>query len=142
MVKEESAFDPAAIIGDECHIISKKSNGPRSSQNNNSNFDIYDNLILLCKIHHKQIDDQPIHFTIDYLKTIKEEHEKWIRDTLNEGYNKNINGFHSKFNGISLLPIIKTGKELINIFQNTDAFEFDNDDIKNEDEMELLSEFF
>lgn len=142
LVKEETDSDPAAIIGDECHIISKKSNGPRNNPNCNLELDHYDNLILLCKIHHKQIDDQPTRFNVDYLKNIKEKHTKWIHESLNENSNKETNDFNSKFNGISILPRIKTGTELVHIFQNTQAFEFDNDDLENEEEMELLSGFF
>ncbi|MBY5958222.1 HNH endonuclease [Membranicola marinus] len=40
-------------IGEECHIISSKQNGPR----HHPNLDDYDNLILLCRNHHKEIDE-------------------------------------------------------------------------------------
>jgi len=36
----------------------------------------YDNLILLCRIHHKIIDDQYHTYTIDYLREIKALHEE------------------------------------------------------------------
>jgi hypothetical protein len=38
--------------------------------------DGYDNLILLCRKHHKQVDDQRSHFTVERLKQIKREHEE------------------------------------------------------------------
>lgn len=45
--------------------------------------DKYANLLLLCKIHHKVIDDQPGQYTVECLDELKREHEKWVRDSLN-----------------------------------------------------------
>lgn len=50
--KNEDEFN----IGEECHIISSKQNGPRY-KSNLDNYDTYDNLILLCRNHHKEIDE-------------------------------------------------------------------------------------
>jgi hypothetical protein len=47
-----------------------------------ANPDSYDNLILLCRKHHKQVDDQVLHFTEERLKEIKCKHEAW---TANRG---------------------------------------------------------
>lgn len=38
--------------------------------------DGYNNLILQCRKHHKQVDDQRSHFTVERLKEIKREHEE------------------------------------------------------------------
>ncbi len=72
-------------IGEECHIISKKPDGPRHIPNMN-NYDTYDNLILLCCEHHKEIDDKNnvAFYTIERLHQIKEEHEKWVSETLGQ----------------------------------------------------------
>jgi hypothetical protein len=37
-------------------------------------------LILLCGKHHKQIDDQTSHFTVERLREIKEAHELWVAE--------------------------------------------------------------
>ncbi len=42
----------------------------------------YDNLILLCKNHHKQVDDQLRQFTVERLHSIKSAHEAWVRSSL------------------------------------------------------------
>ena len=42
----------------------------------------YDNRILLCKNHHKMVDDQPDTYTVEILHQIKNEHEAWVRQTL------------------------------------------------------------
>ncbi len=42
----------------------------------------YSNLILLCRNHHKVVDDQVNTFTVDKLKDLKSQHEKWVRQSL------------------------------------------------------------
>jgi hypothetical protein len=41
------------------------------------NVDRYENLILLCKVHHKLVDDQPDKFTVQILREMKRSHEDW-----------------------------------------------------------------
>jgi hypothetical protein len=45
--------------------------------------DKFANLILLCNVHHKQVDDQVATFTVERLTQIKAEHEAWVRASLN-----------------------------------------------------------
>jgi hypothetical protein len=40
--------------------------------------DDHTNLILLCKLHHKEVDDNPKRYTIEELRRIKREHRAWI----------------------------------------------------------------
>lgn len=90
-------------IGEECHIISEKPNGPRH-KDGIDDYDTYNNLILLCKNHHRAIDD-PVNLTkysIGYLIDKKSEHEKWVSQRLLE---KNSN----------ILSLIKNGNELVSI---------------------------
>jgi hypothetical protein len=42
----------------------------------------YENLILLCPTHHGIIDKNDREYTVVKLKQIKEEHEKWVEDSL------------------------------------------------------------
>jgi hypothetical protein len=58
--------------------------GPRGGQLDPAALDEYDNLILLCKIHHKLIDDQHETFIADFLRTLKHLHEQWVRDRLEQ----------------------------------------------------------
>ncbi|MCR5849243.1 MAG: hypothetical protein K6G92_00835 [Bacteroidaceae bacterium] len=69
--------------GEECHIISKTPNGPRYMPNM-QNYDTYDNLILLCNLHHKEIDDDNniSLYPPQRLHQIKKEHEKWVNKSL------------------------------------------------------------
>jgi hypothetical protein len=44
--------------------------------------DDYENLLLLCKVHHKQIDDQPTSYPVDRLNDMKRAHESRVREAL------------------------------------------------------------
>lgn len=78
LVTEGTEVDDPSVFGEEAHIVGKGKNGPRSRATA-SDIDSYDNLILLCRKHHKQIDDQVGHYTVERLNSIKREHEDWIK---------------------------------------------------------------
>src|SRR6266700_512117 len=60
LIIDETETDDESIIGDEAHIIAKNSDGARGENEMVlEDRDKYANLILLCRIHHKVIDDQP-----------------------------------------------------------------------------------
>jgi hypothetical protein len=70
----EAADDEPSIFGEECHIVARSPGGPRAGQIEDP--DGYHNLVLLCRKHHKQVDDQPAHFTVERLRQIKRDHEE------------------------------------------------------------------
>lgn len=70
-------------IGQECHIISPRSNGPRH-QSDIEDYDNYENFILLCANHHREIDTNVDSYPISTLQRIKREHECRIEKKLNE----------------------------------------------------------
>lgn len=85
LVIESAGIDNESLIGEECHIIAKKQDGPRGKSDLSlEERNEYKNLILLCRVHHKIIDDQPNKYTVDKLYLIKENHEKWVRESLRE----------------------------------------------------------
>ena len=89
LVMDETETDDSSIIGEEAHIVSQKTDGPRGvSVLTPEQRDRYDNLILLCSIHHKLIDDQPNFYSIEKLKEIKKTHENWIKSSLIVDYQK------------------------------------------------------
>jgi hypothetical protein len=69
----EAAEDDPSVYGEECHIVARSPVGPRAGKIENP--DGYHNLVLLCRKHHKQADDQPAHFTVEHLHQIKRDHE-------------------------------------------------------------------
>src|SRR6266702_8523175 len=73
--------DDPSIFGEEAHIIPASKGGPRTAGRRGTTQDQIDhhsNLILLCSPHHKQVDDQPKHFTIEELHRIKRAHRDWV----------------------------------------------------------------
>jgi hypothetical protein len=71
-------------VGDEAHIVARSAGGPRAGLLDESKLDTYDNLILLCKVDHKTVDDQPSEYTIERLHEVKSQHEAWVRQTLGQ----------------------------------------------------------
>ena len=64
------------ITGEICHIHAQNKGGPRYNANQSEEErHEFGNLILLCKRHHKIIDDDPNIFSVDLLQEIKAEHE-------------------------------------------------------------------
>jgi len=141
---DATSEDDESIIGDECHIISKKTNGPRYDPNYPKNqLDSFENLILLCRIHHKQVDDQYKTYTEGVLREIKENHEKWVITQLDKDPQippkmriKRIPQNIPKY-----LKRINSGKEIFNIVDGAETFQFDNDELSNEEEIEIVGEF-
>ncbi|WP_407637566.1 HNH endonuclease [Cohnella kolymensis] len=85
LVLDETDLDDASVIGEECHIISEKDNGPRHRNDYPTDqFDSYENLLLLCRVHHKMVDDQKETYTEDILRQLKNNHEKWVTERLNK----------------------------------------------------------
>jgi hypothetical protein len=74
VVTEGTDTDDPSVFGEEAHIIGQSPNGPRAG--NVPDVDSYANLILLCRKHHKQVDDQVGYYTVERLKEIKRQHEE------------------------------------------------------------------
>lgn len=83
LVIDATETDDESLVGDACHIVGAKTKGPRGkSPLTAAQRDKYSNLILLCKIHHKQVDDQRGTYAIDVLHRMKEQHEAWVNESL------------------------------------------------------------
>lgn len=69
-----------SIIGDEAHIRARKPGGPRyESGYPKDSLDSYENLILLCKVHHKLVDDNAPVFSVAALVEMKKRHERRVK---------------------------------------------------------------
>ena len=128
--------DDDSIVGDECHIHAKSADGPRSnSLMSVDQLDDYENLILLCKVHHKMADDQPNTYTVDALKDLKKKHEKWVQEALHDAIS------NSNQESPDFLLRITTGKELFAAVAGIHFSDIDYDEPNNKDEIEFLSAF-
>jgi hypothetical protein len=94
---EKDLFDKQLNVGEECHIISKQTGGPRHQFMKDFDYDDGNNLILLCCNHHKEIDTQIEQYPVERLRQIKTNHEKWVNENLDDDYSK-IKELNSKSN--------------------------------------------
>jgi len=85
LVAEASDVDRESIVGDEAHIISDSPNGPRAQAGSREDLDSYENAILLCKTHHKMVDDQSSTYTAARLHAMKAVHQRWVDEALSVG---------------------------------------------------------
>src|SRR5690606_21983316 len=71
-------IDPQSksVIGEICHIQGDKPGAPRYDANqSNKDRQSFDNLILLCNVHHKIVDDDEVAYTVERLMQMKQDHE-------------------------------------------------------------------
>ncbi|WP_422363781.1 HNH endonuclease [Pyruvatibacter mobilis] len=83
MYEDKNETDDPTLVGENCHIVAESDDGPRGdagypAEKRNS----YGNLILLCRNHHKIIDDQIDTYSVDVLHAMKREHEAWVSSQL------------------------------------------------------------
>jgi hypothetical protein len=94
--RPDEAADPS-LIGEVCHISAKNHGGPRYDENYPEEFrDSYDNLLLMCRIHHKVIDDHPEIYPIEKLRVIKVDHEAWVDSKLS-GKERDVRSAREKY---------------------------------------------
>ncbi|MDL1988242.1 MAG: HNH endonuclease [Deltaproteobacteria bacterium] len=85
LVMTDTETDNPSLIGEECHIVARSADGPRGDDTfPKEKIDKYENLILMCSVHHKVIDDQTLTYTVENLIELKKDHEKWVSESLEE----------------------------------------------------------
>ncbi len=85
LYREATESDSESLIGEACHIVAASPQGPRGDPLlPDDQMDEYQNLILLCAVHHKVVDDQPGKYSVQYLKEIKKSHEDWVMQSLSD----------------------------------------------------------
>jgi len=143
LIVEATIQDDESVVADECHIISSKSNGPRHDPSYPiEKLDSYDNLILLCKTHHKLIDDQVDTFSSDNLRQIKSNHEVWVSKKLvEEQVPKPIRIKRIKQNIPDFLFRLTTGKAVLDLIMDVRAYAFDHEELKSQEEVDLVGGF-
>lgn len=87
VVAAATPADKTAVLGEVAHIVAHASAAaaPRADTTfPDDERDRYENLILLCPTCHTEIDKQHATYTIAHLRTVKADHESWVRDRLRE----------------------------------------------------------
>jgi len=75
------------------------------------------NLLLLCRVHHKQVDDQVEEFPVWRLREIKEAHEQWVSIKLDVP-----NGDGGLEN--TPVPALLTGADIWSVVVGAHAYDF------------------
>lgn len=122
-------------LGEECHIISSKLNGPRHVAIL-SEYDNFENLILLCRNHHKEVDELTDTYSEELLRYIKTSHENWVKNTIKNAIDNQEDNERPKF-----LTRITSGKELFNIINEIHGYKTDYDELKDEEEANFIGSF-
>lgn len=101
LVAHATADDRESVVGEEAHIVAEAPGGPRHALLDPPEFDGYTNLVLLCRVDHKLVDDQRVTYSPDRLRQIKLSHESWVADTLSAAT--------QTVAGVSELPRVRQG---------------------------------
>lgn len=125
LVESATEVDRESIVGEEAHIVARSRRGPRGGLLPESDIDKYENLILLCRVDHRIVDDQPNKFTVDVLKTIKSEHESWAaeRFAMPGSHSTPIRVVpHPDESPLERLPLLTSGERLWSVIANSHAY--------------------
>ena len=144
LIMPDTPVDDESIVGDECHIVSARAGGPRHDPEcDHKKLNDYSNLLLLCKVHHKLIDDQASEYTASRLENIKAGHEKWVSEQLDPAGSRTrrLRIRRAAENTPAFLRRIHSGKELLDIVTNACAYALHYDDLCNGKEDELVAGF-
>ncbi len=144
LCKDELVSDPAvavdreAVTGEEAHIVSRSASGPRGGQLAADLIDEYANLVLLCRNHHRQVDEQSAYFSIARLHCMKANHEGWVRRKLSTTWP----GFHWSLSDTASvkLCLVTTGQELLRLVTDGFEFVFETVEPENEEEAAMIAD--
>ena len=73
-----SLIDPesGSVVGEICHISGQNPGAPRYDAGQSAKERHgFDNLILMCNVHHKVVDDNPVAYPVERLVQLKKDHE-------------------------------------------------------------------
>ncbi|MFE7188111.1 HNH endonuclease [Kitasatospora sp. NPDC057541] len=134
-------WDDPSVFGEEAHIVARSKGGPRAGALDDASIDSHTNLVLLCSKHHKQVDDQPGHFTVDLLREIKAEHAAWTRSlgAATPGRLRLVPD--PAFPQPRRLKLITRGSPLWNMIKPSMSFEYALPDCLPEEDEDLILEF-
>jgi hypothetical protein len=137
LIRETEKSSDNIVVGQECHIVSEKSKGPRANPDFQGNYDGHENILLLCANHHIEVDSLTDCYTADRLREIKLNHENWVKATLQ----KKPDSFSNDKLNIKSLSRITSGKNVLEIINNAHVFDFNHDDLNSESEADLVGNF-
>jgi hypothetical protein len=143
LVVDETSVDAESVVGDECHINSGALTGPRYDATiEQQGIDDLDNLLLLCRVHHKMVDDQFETYTAELLQSIKDNHERWVDSKFKEEEDLpavKIRRLKSEIP--AQLKTIESGQELFNLASGCHGSYQNHSDDLSDEEVEIVGGF-
>lgn len=137
LVEPGTPADRDTVVGDECHIAGQSSNGPRADAlPDGVGIDSYENLLLLCKVDHKLIDEQVGQYTAQVLRQLKQAHEQWVEHSLEVAVTGDSEGQPLAV----MVEPITNGTEFLRFIGPSAAYHVDYDEPATEMEAELMGE--
>jgi len=101
-----------------------------------------DNLLLLCRIHHKVVDDQFTTYSVEKLRGIRHAHEAWISMTLSgKAGQQQVRVKRTQKGTPDNLVRLLSGRDLFAVLNGACGYDFDNDDLNTQHEVDLISAF-
>lgn len=141
LVAERTPTDRESVVGDEAHIAARSPGGPRYGECPTHLVDSYDNLVLLCKVDHKKVDDQPGQYTSEYLRKIKSKHEKWVDESLRQQEGAMRISFPENY-GMFPLAVLRTGGDVWDIIDGVQRYFFEDlDDSSSDEDLDCTATF-
>lgn len=119
LVESRHAGTDDVIIGEEAHIVSSTTEGPRHRELSPKQIDDYGNLLLLCRNDHHRVDEEDEFYTEALLREVKQRHESWIERTLDHamGGKKSLSDSFAD----SVLHRLRTGAQVVELTYGTFA---------------------
>src|SRR5437762_1449971 len=144
LIVEKTVTDAHAVVGDECHIVSPKGRGPRYDPSVQlEQLDLPENLLLLCRVHHKEVDDQPNKYSVARLNELKKSHEAWFKSTRKgEDGERPIRIVKIKERILESLPRISTAREIMNLVEGSLSYETGHPEDLDGSDSDLVGDFF
>ncbi len=143
LIEEATEHDKEAVVGRECHIISRKGKGPRHDPAfPDARIDSIKNLLLLCPTHHAIVDDRENTYTAEQLQEIKKKHEAKMQ-AARQGSQPmpQLRFARTKDEIPKKLRRVMTGKELIRVLESTDSMYFRHPSVLTAEDADLFGGF-
>lgn len=143
LIEEATEHDKEAVVGQECHIISRKGKGPRHDPAfPESAIDELSNLLLLCPTCHAIVDAQDSTYTVDELRKIKREHEAKIGQRPRAGdVLPQIRFIRTQEEIPKRLNRLMSGKDLRVLLESMHAMYYDHPAIRTQEDADLFGRF-
>jgi hypothetical protein len=125
------------LIGEECHIVSPRPNGPRGRPMPDS-FDKYENLILLCPSDHSRVDQLVEEYSEEELRKIKSAHESWVATTLSRYPGRRVILTRAE---PQALRELEDGDALLAVVANAHESSYSHGALTSEPEVEAIADF-